>query len=131
MKFQNLFNITLSVFSEVTESFSFNDYPLTACKCSFVKGVLRGKGYKGVLEMPMVSGFVKTASDIGLYNSKTEDVDVKLLLAGLDETLQKCEGFPFMGIKFTKKDLELWASRIREADKASSAKKEAPADDDD
>jgi len=82
--------------------------------------------------MPMVSGYIKAASDMGLYNSETEEVDTKLLLAGLDETLQKCDGLPVMGIKFTKKDLELWAKRIKEAEgKASPGEKTSTADDDD
>ena len=129
MKIQTLFDITLSTFAEVTETFSFDEYPLTAAKCLFAKNFFENLGYKGFLKLPFVSGFTEMAGGIGIYDAKTEEVNLELLFMGLDGTLKKCEKLPIAGITFTKKDLELWAKRVKEAGKKSS-KKEGSEDED-
>jgi len=120
MGLNELFNVTIDFAKGLVRAIDPSQWK-TKFLLSTAVGALKGYGPQGMLSLPAVQQFLPNATALGIYDPKTGQVNVPILLSSVEESFEFLPqeiriDLPLVApIYLSRQDIQSWISRIKEA----------------
>jgi len=127
MRLDELFNLTIDWAKGLVRIIDPNQWK-TKFLLSTAVGALKGYGPQGLLQLPLVQAFLPKAQMLGIYDPKTGNVNVPILLASIEESMEYLPqeiriDLPLVApIYLSRQDLQSWIARVKEVQYGTQAR---------
>jgi hypothetical protein len=119
MRLDDLFNVTIDWAKNLVRVISPEQWK-TKFLLSTAVGALKGYGAQGILMLPIVQQLLPKAQMLGIYDPKTGQVNVPILISSIEESMEFLPqeirvDLPLVApIYLSRQDVQSWISRIKE-----------------